>query len=123
MDEEGRKLSGHYWRKRKLERQERHNKILKSIPKMTTFFTRDENQAHNSRNEPKPGPSSSSDENVCLRREFIVEALPSPESSESTVLDKENDNNDNAVAEEPNSENVYEEVQEDNSNFTNGNDG
>ncbi|CAG9818148.1 unnamed protein product [Phaedon cochleariae] len=36
-----------------------------------------------------------------------------------TSKNKENDNNDNSVAEEPNSENVYEEVQEDNSNFTN----
>ncbi|CAH0559508.1 unnamed protein product [Brassicogethes aeneus] len=113
MDEEGRKLSGFYWRKRKLEKQERHNKILKCIPKMTTFFTRDENRADNSKNEPKPGPSS--DENVYLRQGEFTNASPLPESSESSflnnVLEKENNNN----AEELNIEIAYVEVQEDNS--------
>lgn len=85
---EGRKLSGSYWRKRKLEKEEKQKKILESTLKLTNFFTRYKHNADgSSSNEPQPGPSTSNVENnACLLSEMDAQEADSKMESQESVL-------------------------------------
>ncbi|XP_050504948.1 zinc finger MYM-type protein 1-like [Diabrotica virgifera virgifera] len=88
---EGRKQPGSFWHKRNQEKQERQNKILKGIPKMTAFFTPDGNQEDDTTNISQPGSSSSatSDKYIHIQpHELILETselVPEPEHLVSPV--------------------------------------
>lgn len=87
---EGRKLSGSYWRKRKLEKQEKEKKILESTPKLTNFFTRNKHNADTGgSSEPQPGASASNskgENNTCFESEMETQEYDSEMEPQESVL-------------------------------------